>query len=122
MKYLTAHWPSAWAVWVLCAAVATAHLAGLRHMTAARRPAGQAAESRSGVGSGVREAAAFYAGLVVAAAAIASPVGYWSGIYIWVRSTQDLLLAVVAPSLIVLGAPWAVLAAGLPLRSWRPAG
>jgi putative membrane protein len=122
MKYLAAHWSSAWAVWVLCAAVAAAHLAGLRHMTAARRPAGRAAESRPGAGSLVRETAAFYAGLVTAAAAIASPIGYWSGIYIWVRSMQDLLLAVVAPSLIVLGAPWAVLAAGAGWRSRRPAG
>jgi putative membrane protein len=37
-------------------------------------------------------------------------VRYWSGIYIWVRAIQDLLLAVVAPGLIVLGAPWPALA------------
>jgi putative membrane protein len=38
---------------------------------------------------------------------------YWSGVYIWVRALQDLVLAVVAPGLIVLGAPWAALARSL---------
>jgi cytochrome c oxidase assembly factor CtaG len=35
---------------------------------------------------------------------------YWSGIYIWVRAIQDLALAIVAPGLIVVGAPWPALA------------
>ena len=39
-----------------------------------------------------------------------SPLRYWSGIYIWVRAVQDLVLAVVAPGLIVVGAPSPALA------------
>jgi cytochrome c oxidase assembly factor CtaG len=74
-------------------------------MAAGGRPAGAPAP----VGP-VREVIAFDAGLVAVLLALVSPVAYWSKEFIWVRSLQDLLLAVVAPPLIVLGAPW------LPLR------
>jgi cytochrome c oxidase assembly factor CtaG len=57
-----------------------------------------------------REAALFQAGLLVALLALVSPLAYWSGVYIWVRAVQDLALAIVAPGLVVLGAPWAALA------------
>ncbi len=53
--------------------------------------------------------------------ALVSPVGYLSGVYIWVRMLQELLVAVVAPGLIVLGAPWNALRAALS-RSPLPAG
>ena len=58
----------------------------------------------------IREAAVFQGGLLLALLAVVSPLGYWSGIYIWVRALQDLTLAFVAPGLIVLGAPWSALA------------
>jgi cytochrome c oxidase assembly factor CtaG len=55
-------------------------------------------------------------------------MGYWSYRFIWVRNLQDVVLAIVAPALIVLGAPWRPLSRGLRLdgrlRQWdrRPAG
>jgi putative membrane protein len=66
--------------------------------------------------------------------ALVSPIGYWSHRYIWVRSIQDLLLANIAPALIVLGGPWLALrrglgsppagvsasAAALPASGWAP--
>ncbi len=63
------------------------------------------------------EAVLFQTGLLVALLAIVSPLRYWSGVYIWVRAIQDLLLAVVAPGLIVVGAPWSALARS----AWRVA-
>jgi putative membrane protein len=49
--------------------------------------------------------------------ALVSPLGYFSGVYVWVRALQTLLVAVVGPGLIVLGAPW------LAFRQlWRPGG
>lgn len=51
-------------------------------------------------------------GLLVAAAALASPLVYWSGIYMWVRGMQAIMLAFVAPALIAAGRPWLV------ARSW----
>jgi cytochrome c oxidase assembly factor CtaG len=56
-----------------------------------------------------REALIFQAGLLTAALALVSPLGYWSQRVIWARSLQDLLLANVAPALIVIGAPWLAL-------------
>jgi len=62
--------------------------------------------------------------------ALISPVAYWSGSYIWIRTIQDMLLGVVVPALIVLGAPWLVLLRGMALvpasprtgiSSWQPA-
>jgi cytochrome c oxidase assembly factor CtaG len=53
-----------------------------------------------------REAALFHLGLLLVTLALAGPLGYWSTVYIWVRAVQTLLLAVVGPGLIVLGAPW----------------
>ena len=49
----------------------------------------------------------FQLGLAVIALALLSPMGYLSDVYIWVRALQLLLIAVVGPALIVLGAPWA---------------
>jgi cytochrome c oxidase assembly factor CtaG len=107
MSYILQHWSGAWAavaVWVI---VATLHLAGLHRLGADRRR--------------TREAAAFQGGLLLALLAVVSPLGYWAGHYIWVRSIQDLLLAFTVPPLIVLGAPWRVLA-GAAGRPGRPVG
>jgi putative membrane protein len=61
------------------------------------------------------KAAALLGGLVLAVLALVPPLAYWAGRYIWVRSIQDLLLAFIAPALIVAG-----VAGQLPAR--RPAG
>jgi putative membrane protein len=99
MNVVVSHWSANVAVIAACLVMAAVHLAGLRAMA---RDGGAAEPGR--------EVIAFYAGLAVAALALVSPLGYWSREFIWVRSLQDILLAVVAPPLIVLGAPW------LPLR------
>lgn len=112
MSYVLQHWSEAWAAVAVWAIVAALHLVGLRRLGADRRRA--------------TEAAAFQGGLLLALLAVVSPIGYWAGRYIWVRSIQDLLIAFTAAPLIVLGAPWQVLAgfsgrrAGG--RSGRPAG
>jgi putative membrane protein len=99
MSPVMAHWSATWPVLLIYLAVAAAHLAGT---------------VRGGLNAGRRavisEAALFQGGLLLALLAIVSPVGYWSGLYVWVRAVQDLALAVVAPGLIVVGAPWSALA------------
>jgi len=100
MSPVLAHWSAVWPVLVIYLAVAGAHLAGTL---------------RGGLGGAagravISEAALFQGGLLLALLAIVSPLRYWSGIYIWVRAVQDLVLAVVAPGLIVVGAPWTALA------------
>jgi putative membrane protein len=111
MDMVVSHWSANVAVIAVCLVIAGVHLAGVRGMAADLRrggtsvPAGQA-----------RAAIAFDAGLVAVLLALVSPLAYWSRDFIWVRSLQDLLLAVVAPPLIVLGAPWLPLRRGLGRR------
>jgi putative membrane protein len=100
MSLILSHWSAIWLVLGVYVVVAGAHLAGT--LRGGPDAAGERATTR--------EAAVFQLGLLVALLAIVSPLRYWSGIYIWVRAVQDLLLAVVAPGLIVLGAPWPALA------------
>jgi cytochrome c oxidase assembly factor CtaG len=110
-----AHWSASWPVLIGYAAVAGWHLAGLRRLTAGPQPSGAATPS------GVRrEAALFHLGLLVVTLALAGPLEYWSTVYIWVRALQTVLLAVVGPGLIVLGAPWLALRRLLGPRSGEP--
>ena len=99
MSPVLAHWSAVWPAVAIYLAVALAHLAGTL---------------RDGLQGGRRavisEAALFQGGLLLALLAIVSPLRYWSGIYVWVRALQDLVLAVVAPGLVVVGAPWPALA------------
>ncbi len=101
MDVAFAHWSASWPVLIAYVILGAAHLAGLR-----RTPAAPATGARREL---VREAALFQLGLAVIAAALLSPMGYLSDVYIWVRALQELLVAVVGPGLIVLGAPWAAL-------------
>ena len=93
------HWSASWPVLIAYVTLAAAHLAGLRRTLAA-----PASATRREL---VREAVLCQLGLAVIAAALLSPMGYLSDVYIWVRALQLLLIAVVGPALIVLGAPWA---------------
>lgn len=85
-------------------AIALAHVVGLARL--ARRP-----------GASVGHALWFHAGLLVALLALISPLGHYAGIYLWVRALQDVLLAFVAPALVVIGSPWPALRASLSPRS-----
>ena len=103
MSYVLAHWSPAWVVLAIWVAVAAVHLLGLgriRRGDLARRELAW-------------RAAAFHGGLLAVLLALLSPLAYWSLTFIWVRSIQDLLLAVVAPALIAAGAPGRALASGL---------
>ena len=104
-RFLWSHWSANWPALIIYAVVVGAHLAGLRRLLSSGTPVGRRAT--------IREAAVFQSGLLLALLVIVSPLGYWSGIYIWVRALDDLTLAFVAPGLIVLGAPWAALARSL---------
>jgi len=91
------HWSASWPVLTAYVILAAWHLVGLRSTLAAP-------------GTGIRrklarEGALFQLGLAVLA--LVSPIGYLSDVYIWVRALQELLVAVIGPGLIVLGAPWA---------------
>jgi putative membrane protein len=97
------HWSASWPVLIGYVVVVAWHLAGLRRS----RPAGQPAMPEAGTTQERRrEAILFQLGLLVILLALVSPVGYLSTQYIWVRMLQELLVAVVGPGLIVLGAPW----------------
>jgi len=116
MNLVVSHWSANVAVLAAGLAVVAVHLAGLlglrgdAHRGAAALPDGLA-----------REAIAFYCGLLLAALAVLSPLGYWSGRFIWVRVLQDIVLGVYVPPLIVLGAPWLVLWRGLGRTAPPPA-
>lgn len=116
MNMVVSHWSANPVVLAACLVAAVAHLLGVRAAAARDAAAGGARPAGR-----VREAAVFHAGLLLVLLALASPLGYWSGIYIWARSLQDLLLALVGPGLIVLGAPWQPLRAGLRIPA-RPSG
>ena len=108
MNIVVSHWSANVAVLAVAALLTAVHLAGLRGLAADAKRDGHARPAGLG-----REAVAWYAGLAVAVLALVSPLGYWSRHLIWIRSLQDILLAVVVPPLIVLGGPWLVLLRGL---------
>ena len=111
MDMVVSHWSANVAVIAACLVIAGVHLAGVRGMAADVRRDGTSVP----VGR-ARAVIAFDAGLAAALLALVSPLAYWSRDFIWVRSLQDVLLAVVAPPLIVLGAPWLPLRRGLGRR------
>jgi cytochrome c oxidase assembly factor CtaG len=111
MNLVASHWSANAVALAAVAVVAAVHVRGTRAIARDARRAG------TGAPSGLRrEAVVFYSGLLTVLLALVTPIGYWSGRYVWVRSLQDLLLANVAPALIVLGAPWLALRRGVRLR------
>jgi putative membrane protein len=107
------YWSANVAVLAVYAVVAVAHLLGMRGAATDARRQGRSLEPGL-----LAQAASFQIGLLVVLVALVSPMGYWSQRLVWVRDVQDVVLAIVAPALIVLGAPWLPLARGLGLR-WR---
>jgi putative membrane protein len=104
------HWSASWPALIAYVLAAGWHLAGLRRALAAGTGGGA---TRRQLG---REAVLYHLGLLIVLLALVSPVGYFAGVYIWVRALQMLLVGVVGPGLIVLGAPWTAfrLAVGRP--------
>jgi cytochrome c oxidase assembly factor CtaG len=117
MNVVVSHWSANAAVLAVVAVVVAVHARGLRGVAADARRTGEG--TPRGLGW---EAAACYGGLLAVVLALLSPLAYWSHLYIWVRSLQDILLANVATVFLVLGAPWLVLRRGLEFRRSRPAG
>ena len=60
------------------------------------------------------QALLWWGGLLVLVLAVVSPVDYWSETYLTAHVVQHLMLAFIAPVLVVLGAPWLPLLRGLP--------
>lgn len=116
METAIEHWSASWPVLIGYVALAAWHLVGLsrsRHVAQAVTPeAGTSQERR-------RDAVLFQLGLLVVLLALVSPVGYYSTVYIWVRQMQTLLVAVVGPGLVVVGAPWQSFRAALTSRTSR---
>lgn len=115
MNLLVSHWSANAVVLAGCLLVTAVHLAGLRGLRADARRGGPPLPP--GLGGQVT---AFYFGLLAIVLALVSPLGHYGLTFIWVRTLQALLLAVVAPPLIVLGAPWLALWRGIG-RQGRPA-
>jgi putative membrane protein len=115
MNMVVSHWSANVAVLAAYAVAAVAHLLGMR---GAATDGGRPGTPRL-TGAALREAVIFQVGLLLALLALVSPMGYWSYRFIWVRDLQDVVLAIGAPALIVLGAPWLPLGRGLRL-SERP--
>ena len=110
MNVVVSNWSANVVALAVYAVAAVTHLLGVRD---AATDAGRS--GRSLPPGQVRRAVAFQAGLLLAVLAVVSPLGYWSYRYIWVRNFQDVILAIAAPALIVLGAPWLPLRRGLGL-------
>jgi putative membrane protein len=112
MSYLTGHW-SFDPFLIIAVLVAGWHEVGLARLARRSRPE-RTRERRA-------RSAWFYAGLGVLLIAVESPIDYWADDYFFVHMTQHLLLMLAAPTLIVAGAPWQPLLAGLPGRAGRRA-
>jgi len=105
MHYLTDNWsfdPFA----IVAAVLVVWHEAGLARLARRSRPERTRQRRLRSVW--------FYAGLVVLLIAVESPIDYWSDSYFFVHMIQHLLLMFAAPVLVVAGAPWQPLLAGLP--------
>jgi putative membrane protein len=107
MNMVVSHWSANVAALAVYAVAAAAHLLGMRGEATGSGPSRQPYR--------LARAVACQAGLLLALLAVVSPMGYWSYRFIWARNLQDVVLAIVAPALIVLGAPWRPLSRGLRL-------
>ena len=103
MEVAFGHWSASWPVLIAYVLAAGWHLVGLHRLLAANGTGTPTSRELR------REAALYQLGLLLVLLALISPVGYFAGVYIWVRAVQMLLFAVVGPGLIVVGAPWTAL-------------
>jgi putative membrane protein len=113
MSYVTQNW-SFDPVAIVMILTVVAHEVGLARLSRRSRSSSQRQRRLRSL--------AFYAGLVILALAIMSPLDYWSSDYFFVHMIDHLLLAFFAPILIVLGAPWVPLQFFLPVGARRALG
>lgn len=113
MNVVVSYWSANVATLAAYAVAAAAHLIGMRGAATGTALPGRPGRPRPR--AQVARAVAYQAGLLLALLAVVSPMGYWSYRFIWVRNLQDVVLAIAAPALIVLGAPWRPLRQGLVL-------
>jgi putative membrane protein len=99
---------------VIVAVTAVAYVAGGGVATGAL--AGRRAIRRIGF----RQAGCFFAGLATTLIALGPPLDGAADTWFWAHMTQHVLLLVVAPPLLVLGAPWVPVWRCLPLAVRRP--
>ena len=83
MSPVLAHWSASWPVLAI--------YAGGGRRAPGRDAAAAGLAAPAGRRAAISEAAVFQGGLLLALLALVSPLGYWSGIYIWVRALQDLV-------------------------------
>jgi putative membrane protein len=100
-------WPVQWPLFAL-SATAVLYLLGGRLSAA---PSGSSRRLRG---------ASFYAGLIVVALALDSPVDAYADRLFWAHMTQHVLLMMVAPPLLLLGRPWPRLIRPFPRRLRLP--
>ena len=113
MSYITGHW-SFDPMLVGVALTGLAHEVGLARLRAHSAPSRTSRRRRNSL--------VFYAGLAVLVLAIESPVDYWASRYFFVHMLEHLLLAFLAPVLLVAGAPWVPLMFALPVGMRRSLG
>ena len=97
MSYVTQNW-SFDPVAIVMILTVVAHEIGLARLSLRSRASSQRLRRLRSL--------AFYGGLVTLALAIMSPLDFWSSDYFFVHMIDHLLLAFLAPILIVVGAPW----------------
>jgi cytochrome c oxidase assembly factor CtaG len=113
MNVVVSYWSANVAALAAYAVAAAVHLIGMRSAATGTALPGRPGRPRPRAQTA--RAVACQAGLLLALLAVVSPMGYWSYRFIWVRNMQDVVLAIAAPALIVLGAPWRPLRQGLGL-------
>ncbi len=113
MNVVVSYWSANVAALAAYAVAAAAHLIGMGGAATGTALPGRPGWPRPR--AQVARSVAYQAGLLLALLAVVSPMGYWSYRFIWVRNLQDVVLAIAAPALIVLGAPWRPLRRGLGL-------
>ncbi len=110
MSYFTANWGYPWAA-VLTLLVLALHEKGLRSLN--RRSTRAHAVRRR------RRLWLSYAGLVLLALSIVSPLQFWAMEYFWVHMLQHVFVMLGAPALYVAGAPMVPLLHSVPVRLRR---
>jgi len=110
MSYLTTNWAHPW-IAVLAFLVLVVHERGLQEIN--RRSTKEHADRRR------RKLLLSYAGIIVLALSIVSPLEYWSMQYFWIHMLQHITVMLAAPSLYLAGAPALPLLHAIPIRARR---